>query len=60
MHNEEYTTEYEVETKFIEIIQRNWYKSSTVSSYEELVNNFRNKLNILNQLISNIKGGRFF
>ena len=62
MHNEEYTTEYEVETKFIEIIQRNWYKSSTVSSYEELVNNFRNKLNILNKDVLGddpLTGGEF-
>ena len=62
MHNEEYTTEYEVETKFIEIIQRNWYKYSAVSSYEELANNFRNKLNILNKDVLGddpLTGGEF-
>lgn len=62
MHNEEYTTEYEVETKFIEIIQRNWYKYSPVSSYEELTNNFRNKLNILNKDVLGddpLTGGEF-
>lgn len=62
MHNEEYTTEYEVETKFIEIIQRNWYKYSPVSSYEELANNFRNKLNILNKDVLGddpLTGGEF-
>ncbi len=49
MHNELYTTEYEVESKFIEIIQRNWYKYSPVSSYDELIDNFRSKLNELNK-----------
>lgn len=49
MHNENYTTEYEVETKFIEIIQRNWYKYSSISNYEDLVKNFKDKLNLLNK-----------
>ncbi len=48
MHNEIYTTEYEVESKFIEIIQRNRYSYSPISSYEELKNNFRKRLNELN------------
>lgn len=53
MHNELYTTEYEVESKFIEIIQRNWYKYSPISNYDELLNNFRDKLNVLNSDVLN-------
>ena len=53
MHNELYTTEYEVESKFIEIIQRNWYRYSPISSYDELLNNFRDKLNNLNKEVLN-------
>lgn len=49
MHNEIYTTEYDVEKKFIEIIQRNWYTYSPISSYEELRENFRKRLNELNK-----------
>ena len=49
MHNEIYTTEYDVEKKFIEIIQRNWYHYCPISSYEELKNNFRKRLNELNK-----------
>lgn len=49
MHNSDYTTEYEVEKQFIEIIQRNWYTFSNISSYEDLKENFRNKLNLLNK-----------
>ena len=49
MHNSDYTTEYEVETKFIDIIKRNWYKYSPISNYEELVENFRNRINELNK-----------
>ena len=49
MHNSDYTTEYEVETKFIDIIKRNWYKYSPISNYEELVDNFRTKINALNK-----------
>lgn len=49
MHNADYTTEYEVENKFIDIIKRNWYTFSPISSYEDLVQNFRVKLNQLNQ-----------
>ncbi len=49
MHKSDYTTEYDVENKFIEVIQRNWYKYSNISSYEELIANFRNKLNELNE-----------
>ncbi len=46
MHNADYTTEYEVESKFIDIIKRNWYRYSPISSYEEMVSNFREKLNL--------------
>ena len=49
MHNEVYTTEYDVEKKFIEIIQRNWYRFNPISTYEELKDNFRQKLNELNK-----------
>ena len=49
MHKELYTTEYDVENKFIEIIQRNWYTYSPISSYEELKDNFRKQLNELNK-----------
>ena len=49
MHNEIYTTEYDVEQKFIEIIQRNWYHYCPISNYEELKNNFRKRLNELNK-----------
>lgn len=49
MHNNGYKTEYEIENKFIEIIQRNWYHYLNISNYDELLNNFRNKLNIINQ-----------
>ena len=49
MHNADYTTEYEVENKFIDIIKRNWYTFSPISSYEDLVQNFRVKLNQLNK-----------
>lgn len=49
MHNEVYTTEYEVEKKFIEIIKRNWYHYNPISSYEDLKNNFRKRLNELNK-----------
>lgn len=49
MHNSDYTTEYDVEKKFIEIIQRNWYRYSAISSYEELKSNFRKHLNELNK-----------
>ncbi len=43
-----YVTEYDVENKFIEVIQRNWYKYSSISNYDELLENFRAKLNELN------------
>ena len=49
MHNADYTTEYEVENKFIDIIKRNWYTFSPISSYEDLVQNFRVRLNQLNK-----------
>ena len=49
MHNANYTTEYEVENKFIDIIKRNWYTFSPVSSYEDLIQNFRKKINQLNK-----------
>lgn len=51
MHNERYTTEYEVEEKFLNIIKRNWYRFSSISSYEELVANFRKRINDLNKEI---------
>ena len=44
MHNELYTTEYDVEKKFIDVIKMNWYKYNNLSSYKELLENFRNKL----------------
>ena len=47
MHNADYTTEYEVENKFIDIIKRNWYTFSPISSYEDLVQNFRVKRKML-------------
>ena len=53
MHNELYTTEYDVEKKFIEVITTNWYKYNNLSTYEELLENFRNKLNFLNKDILN-------
>lgn len=53
MHNADYTTEYEVESKFIDIIKRNLYRYSPISSYEEMVSNFREKLNLLNRDILN-------
>ena len=53
MHNELYTTEYDVEKKFIEVIATNWYKYNNLSTYEELLENFRNKLNFLNKDILN-------
>jgi len=49
MHNELYTTEYDVEKKFIDVITTNWYKYNKLSSYDELVSNFREKLNLLNK-----------
>ncbi len=49
MHNEDYTTEYEVENKFIDIIKRNWYTFSPISCYEDLVQNFRKRINQLNK-----------
>lgn len=49
MHNADYTTEYEVENKFIDIVKRNWYTFSPISSYEDLAQNFRLKLNQLNK-----------
>ncbi len=49
MHNELYTTEYDVENQFIKVITTNWYKYNKLSSYEELIENFRNKLNIINK-----------
>ncbi len=49
MHKTDYTTEYEVENKFIDIIKRNWYTFSPISSYEDLIQNFRIKLNQLNK-----------
>lgn len=49
MHNSDYTTEYEVESKFIDIIKRNWYKYTPISTYDELVENFRQKINELNK-----------
>src|SRR5574344_64542 len=55
MHNELYTTEYDVEKKFIDVIKMNWYKYNNLSSYEELLENFRNKLNLLNKDILNSK-----
>ena len=51
MHNEYYTTEYAVEKKFIEIMTTNWYHFNPMSSYEELVDNFRDKLNLLNSRV---------
>lgn len=35
--------------KFIDVIKMNWYKYNNLSSYEELLENFRNKLNLLNK-----------
>lgn len=55
MHNELYTTEYDVENKFIKVITTNWYKYNNLSSYEELLVNFREKLNLLNKDILNSK-----
>lgn len=49
MHNELYTTEYDVEKKFIDVITTNWYKFNRISSYDELLENFRNKINLLNK-----------
>ena len=49
MHNELYTTEYDVENQFIKVITTNWYKYNKMSTYEELVLNFRDKLNLLNK-----------
>ena len=49
MHNELYTTDYDVEKKFIDVITTNWYKYNKLASYEELVANFREKLNLLNK-----------
>ena len=49
MHNEKYTTEYDVENQFIKVITTNWYKYNKLSSYEELIDNFRNKLNLVNK-----------
>lgn len=49
MHNEDYTTEYEVENQFIDIIKRNWYTFSPISSYDDVVRNFRVKMNQLNK-----------
>ena len=49
MHNELYTTEYDVENQFIKVITTNWYKYNSMSSYEELLDNFRNKLNLINK-----------
>lgn len=49
MHNELYTTEYDVENQFIKVITTNWYKYNKLSSYEELIENFRDKLNLINK-----------
>ena len=49
MHNELYTTEYDVENQFIKVITTNWYKFNKMSSYDEMLDNFRNKLNLLNK-----------
>ena len=49
MHNEVYTTEYEVEKKFIDVITTNWYKYNPMSNYNELLLNFREKLNWMNK-----------
>lgn len=49
MHNELYTTKYDVEKKFIDVIKMNWYKYNNLSSYKEILENFRNKLNLLNK-----------
>ena len=46
MHNELYTTEYDVENQFIKVITTNWYKYNKMSTYEELVLNFRDKFNL--------------
>ncbi|MFA6867335.1 MAG: HsdR family type I site-specific deoxyribonuclease [Clostridia bacterium] len=51
MHNEKYTSEYDVEKKFIDIITTNWYKFNKMSLYEEMLDNFRSKLNLLNKSI---------
>lgn len=48
MHNADYKTEYDVEREFIKVITTNWYKYNPMSSYEELLSNFRDKLNLLN------------
>lgn len=49
MKNEDYTNEYDVEKKFIEVITTNWYRFNNLSSYEELLANFREKINLLNK-----------
>ena len=49
MHKELYTTEYDVENQFIKVITTNWYKYNKMSSYDEMLDNFRNKLNLLNK-----------
>lgn len=49
MTNDEYITENEVENRFIEIIQRNWYHFNPMTNYEELKRNFRKRLNELNK-----------
>ena len=49
MHNELYERNMMLKKKFIDVIKMNWYKYNNLSSYEELLENFRNKLNLLNK-----------
>ncbi|MCL6428913.1 Type-1 restriction enzyme R protein [Spiroplasma sp. JKS002669] len=53
MKNEDYTNEYDVEKKFIEVITTNWYRFNSLSSYEELLLNFREKINLINKDVLN-------
>lgn len=53
MANNKIISEFEVETKFIETIQKNWYTFNELSSYEELKDNFRRRLNELNKDVLN-------
>lgn len=45
-----FTTEYDVENKFIEAIATKRHKYNDLSSYEELLVNFREKLNLKSRL----------
>ena len=38
----------------IKVITTNWYKFNKMSSYDEMLDNFRNKLNLLNKEVINL------